>query len=144
MRTAENKETIRRIYAALEHGDRSVFGASVHPDYIWRFPGHCSLSKRFSGQEEVRSRLLKPLFALFATEYKAKAINLIAEGDTVVAEVRGDVQTKTGKRYNNEYCFLFRFRGDKIAEIVEYCDTDLEERVLGPYDDAVRQLAAAE
>ena len=144
MRTAENKETIRRIYAALEHGDRSVFGASVHPDYIWRFPGHCSWSKRFSGQEEVRSRLLKPLFALFATEYKAKAINLIADGDTVVAEVRGDVQTKTGKRYNNEYCFLFRFRGDKIAEIVEYCDTDLEERVLGPYDDAVRQLAAAE
>ena len=144
MRTAENKETIRRIYAALEHGDRSLFGASVHPDYIWRFPGHCSWSKRFSGQEEVRSRLLKPLFALFATEYKAKAINLIAEGDTVVAEVRGDVQTKTGKRYNNEYCFLFRFRGDKIAEIVEYCDTDLEERVLGPYDDAVRQLAAAE
>ncbi len=144
MRTAENKETIRRIYAALEHGDRSVFGASVHPDYIWRFPGHCSWSKRFSGQEEVRNRLLKPLFALFATEYKAKAINLIAEGDTVVAEVRGDVQTKTGKRYNNEYCFLFRFRGDKIAEIVEYCDTDLEERVLGPYDDAVRQLAAAE
>ena len=144
MRTAENKETIRRIYAALEHGDRSVFGASVHPDYIWRFPGHCSWSKRFSGQEEVRSRLLKPLFALFATEYKAKAINLIAEGDTVVAEVRGDVQTKTGKRYNNEYCFLFRFRGDKIAEIVEYCDTDLKERVLGPYDDAVRQLAAAE
>ena len=144
MRTAENKETIRRIYAALEHGDRSVFGASVHPDYIWRFPGHCSWSKRFSGQEEVRSRLLKPLFALFATEYKAKAINLIAEGDTVVAEVRGDVQTKTGKRYNNEYCFLFRFRGDKIAEIVEYCDTALEERVLGPYDDAVRQLAAAE
>jgi len=76
MRTAENKETIRRIYAALEHGDRSVFGASVHPDYIWRFPGHCSWSKRFSGQEEVRNRLLKPLFALFATEYKAKAINV--------------------------------------------------------------------
>ena len=144
MGTAENKETIKRIYAALEHGDRSVFGASVHPDYVWRFPGHCSWSKRFSGQEEVRSRLLKPLFALFATEYKAKVINLVAEGDTVVAEVRGDVQTKAGKRYNNEYCFLFKFRGDKIAEIVEYCDTDLEERVLGPYEDAVRQMEAAE
>jgi ketosteroid isomerase-like protein len=144
MGTAENKETIKRIYAALEHGDRSVFGASVHPDYVWRFPGHCSWSKRFSGQEEVRTRLLKPLFALFATEYRAKVINLVAEGDTVVAEVRGDVQTKAGKRYNNEYCFLFKFRGDKIAEIVEYCDTDLEERVLGPYEDAVRQMEAAE
>jgi ketosteroid isomerase-like protein len=144
MGTAENKETIKRIYAALEHGDRSVFGASVHRDYVWRFPGHCSWSKRFSGQEEVRNRLLKPLFALFATEYRAKVINLVAEGDTVVAEVRGDVETKAGKRYNNEYCFLFKFRGDKIAEIVEYCDTDLEERVLGRYEDAVRQMDAAE
>ena len=143
MGTAANKETIKRIYAALEHGDRSVFGASVHPDYVWRFPGHCSWSMRFSGQEEVRNRLLKPLFALFATQYTAKVINLVAEGDTVVAEVRGDVQTKTGKRYNNEYCFLFKFRGDKIAEIVEYCDTDLEERVLGRYEDAVRQMEAA-
>ena len=144
MGTAENKETIKRIYAALEHGDRSVFGASVHADYVWRFPGHCSWSKRFSGQEEVRNRLLKPLFALFATEYRARVINLVAEGDTVVAEVRGDVETKAGKRYNNEYCFLFKFRGDKIAEIVEYCDTDLEERVLGRYEDAVRQMDAAE
>jgi uncharacterized protein len=56
--------------------------------------------------------------------------------------VRGDVETRSGKRYNNEYCFVFRFRNGKIAEVVEYCDTDLEERVLGSYDDAVRQLAA--
>ena len=142
MGTIENKDTIRRIYAAMENGDRSVFGASVHPDYVWRFPGHCSWSKSFTGQEEVRAKLLKPLFALFATEYRARAINLIAEGDHVVAEVRGDVQTKSGKRYNNEYCFVFRFRDGKIAEIVEYGDTDLIERALGSYEDAVRQVAA--
>ena len=141
MGTIENKETIRRIYAALENGDRSVFGASVHPDYVWRLPGHSSWSKCFTGQEDVRQRLLKPLFALFATEYRARAINLVAEGDHVVAGVRGDVETKSGQRYNNEYSFLFRFRDGKIAEIVEYCDTDLEERVLGSYEDAVRQLA---
>ena len=115
---------------------------SVHPDYVWRFPGHSSWSKRFAGQEEVRDKLLKPLFALFATEYRAHAINLVAEGDYVVAEVRGDVQTKRGQRYNNEYCFVFKFRGDKIAEVVEYCDTDLEERVLGNYDDAVSGMMA--
>ena len=143
MGAIENKNTIQRIYQALQAGDRSIFSASVHPDYVWRFPGHCSWSKCFTGQEEVRTKLLKPLFALFATEYRAQAINLVAEGDYVVDEVRGDVQTKSGKRYNNEYCFVFRFRDDKIAEVVEYCDTDLEERVLGNYDDAVRQMAAS-
>src|SRR5438132_11330251 len=52
MGTIENKDTIRRIYQALQTGDRSVFSASVHPDYVWRFPGHCSWSKCFTGQEE--------------------------------------------------------------------------------------------
>jgi uncharacterized protein len=142
MGTVENKDTIRRIYAALENGDRSVFGASVQPDYVWRLAGQSSWSKRFAGQEDVRTNLLKPLFALFATEYRARAINLVAEGDQVVVEIRGDVQTHSGKRYNNEYCFVFRFRDGKIAEIVEYGDTDLLERALGSYDDAVRQVAA--
>jgi len=134
---------IRRIYEAMESGERSIFGAAVHPDYIWQIPGQCSWSKRFEGQEAIYSHLLRPLYALFATQYTARAINLVAEGDIVVAEVRGDVQTKRGARYNNEYCFIFRFRDGKIAEVTEYGDTDLEERVLGRYEDAVQALSEA-
>jgi uncharacterized protein len=142
MRASQNKETIRRIYEAMQAGDLSAFAGSVHPDYVWRLAGHSSWSKRFGGQDEVRQRLLKPLFGLFASQYRAHAVNIVAEGDCVVAEVRGDVQTKRGERYANEYCLVFRFRGDKIAELVEYCDTDLIERVLGSYEDAVRQAGA--
>jgi uncharacterized protein len=135
-----NKETVRRIYAALESGDLNAFGAAVHPDYVWRLTGYSSWSRRLEGQDAIRTRLLKPLFALFATQYRASAVNLVAEGDFVVAEVRGDVLTKRGERYDNEYCIVFRFRGNKIAEIVEYCDTDLIERVLGPYEDALKSI----
>lgn len=136
MSAAKNKEIVHRIFEALERGDRRIFSASVHPDYVWRLPGHCSWSRRFEGRESIRSDLLEPLFALFATTFTVRTINLIAEGDYVVAEARGDVRTKRGDRYNNEYCFVFRFRDGKIAEVVEYCDTDLEERVLGPYEAA--------
>jgi len=141
MSAAENKEIIRRIYEAMERGDRSVFGASVHPDYVWRLPGHASWSQQFEGQEAIRTQLLRPLFALFATAYRARVVNLVAEGDQVVAEVRGDVVTKRGERYDNAYCFVFRFRDGKIVEVVEYCDTDLEERVLGRYEDALAAVA---
>ena len=142
--TVQNKETVRRIYEALEKGDRSVFAESVHPDYVWRLSGHGSWSRRFEGRKNVQELLLRPLFALFATKYTARVINLLADGDYVVAEVRGDVQTIRGDRYDNEYCFVFRFEGDRIAEIVEYCDTDLIERVLGSYEDAVRALGAGD
>lgn len=137
MSTEQNKQTIARIYAALENGDLSVYGENLHDDYVWRAAGHSSWSKRFEGRETVQRDLMRPLFALFATRYTARVISLIGEGDTVVAEVQGDVVTKSGERYDNQYCFIFRFRDGKIAEIIEYADTALEERVLGRYEDVV-------
>lgn len=144
MSAERNKQVIERIYAAMAQGDRGVFAASVHPDYVWRFPGHCSWSRRFEGQEAIHRDLLRPLFALFATDYTARAINLVAERETVVAEVRGDVMLKSGERYDNHYCFIFHFRDGKIAEVVEYCDTDLEERVLGQYDTVLAAYRAGQ
>lgn len=138
-----HKQTITDIYDALATGDTSVFAKACHPDYVWRFPGHYSWAKRFEGQENIQRKLIAPLYALFATKYKSHAINIIGEGDSVVAEVRGDVMTKTGQRYNNEYCLIFKFKGSKIIEVVEYCDTDLIERVLGKYEDVVAQYHAA-
>ena len=143
MSVEHNKAVIREIYAALETGDRSVFGASVDPDYVWRFPSKASWSDRYEGQADVRSRLLAPLFNQFTSTYTARLINLLGEGDTIVAEIEGDAETKSGVRYNNQYCMLFHFRDGKIIEIVEYCDTDLEERALGPYDRAMEEYELA-
>jgi uncharacterized protein len=133
----ENKQVIRQIYAAMERGDTRVLGAHVHSDYVWRVAGQCSWSGVFEGRDAILRDLIRPLFGRFATTYKAKLNTIIGEGDFIVAEVEGDVLTKDGARYNNSYCFVFRFRGDKIAEVIEYGDTDLEERVLGPHKNAV-------
>lgn len=142
MSAESNKFTIEKIYEALETVDQSVFSASVHPDYIWKLPGQSSWCREFRGQTAIRDLLLRPLFRLFATTYTARLINCIAEGDQVVAEVRGDVLTHKGARYNNEYCFVFKFRTGKITSVTEYCDTDLEERVLGPYEAALAAASA--
>ena len=141
MSTATNKHTIERMYATMETGNRNVFGESVSPNYSWRLAGHSSWSRLFEGQEAVRRDLLRPLFARFANTYTAKLTSVIGEGDLVVAEVRGDVTTIDGQRYDNEYCFIFRFEDDLIVEIIEYCDLDLIERVLGSYENAVVAVA---
>jgi uncharacterized protein len=140
MSSFENKEVIRRIYAALERGDTNEFSASVHPDYVWRISGQCTWSRTFAGRETVLRDLVRPLFRRFAGRYKASLCSAIAEGDVVVAQVEGNVLTKEGQPYNNSYCFIFTFRDGKIAEMVEYGDTDLEERVLGPYQGAIAAL----
>lgn len=132
----KNKETVLRIYDALSRGDQSEFERAVHSHYVWHIAGRSTWSRSFFGREAIERDLLSPLFSLFASRYTAQASNIIAEGDYVVAEVRGDVKTKRVDRYDNSYCFIFRFEGDLIAEVTEYCDTDLIERVLGPFEDA--------
>jgi ketosteroid isomerase-like protein len=50
---------------------------------------------------------------------------LIAEDDYVVVECRGEVTTKSGKPYNNTYCYVCRISDGKLKELTEYMDTQL-------------------
>ena len=45
---------------------------------------------------------------------------------------RGEVITKTGKPYNNTYCFVIRMRDGKMVELTEYFDTELVTAALEP------------
>jgi hypothetical protein len=56
-------------------------------------------------------------------------IELIAEGDKVVARAQGTVKGLYGP-YNNTYCYVFTVRGGQIVEDIEYLDTLLIERAL--------------
>ena len=101
--------------------------------------GTTAWSGTWEGKEAVRKRLLDPLFAQFATPYRNRAIRVIAEGDHVVIESRGDVTTKDGRPYNNTYCNVLRLEGGKVRDLTEYCDTALIAEALKP----PRPVAAA-
>src|SRR5439155_27371291 len=94
--------------------------------------GDTAWSGTWSGLASVRADLLDPLFAQFATPYRADAVRLIAEGDHVVIESRGDVITKAGKPYRNTYCYVCRFAEGMVSELIEYCDTQLLTEALAP------------
>ncbi len=52
-----------------------------------------------------------------------RLISMVAEGDTVAAEVESYGKLNNGRVYNNDYHFLFKVRGDKISLSKEYLDT---------------------
>jgi uncharacterized protein len=49
-------------------------------------------------------------------------VNVVAEGDQVVLEVRNDGQLG-GEPYGMVYCFVIRVAGDRVVGIREYADT---------------------
>jgi uncharacterized protein len=72
-----------------------------------------------------------------------RLISLIGAGDTIVAEIESNLGTRSGVCYANQYRMPFHFRDGKIVEIVEYCDTDLEESARDRYGDALTEYVAS-
>jgi uncharacterized protein len=132
MSASENKKVMENVMDALARGDGRPFADAMAEDFAWTFPGGGIWSGTWKGKERVRTELLGPLFAQFEGLYTNRAIRLVAEGDIVVVECRGQVRTKGGHEYNNTYCYVCRFEGGKLKELTEYMDTALAERVLAP------------
>jgi uncharacterized protein len=125
-----NKACLQRVFAALAEGDGAPFRDVLADDVAWTLTGTTRWSRTYRGKRAVLDELLAPLFARFGDRYTAIATRLIAEDDLVVVEARGRVTTVDGRPYHNRYCYVCRFEGGKVVELVEYMDTALVDAVL--------------
>jgi len=133
MSAADNKKLVQQLYADAANRSGTTFVDNLADDACWIVTGQYSWSQHFRGREAIMNGLMGHFRSLFAERPRTIGYNFIADGDFVAVEARGDNVTKTGLRYDNQYCMVFRIENGKIREIKEYCDSTLVERVLGPF-----------
>jgi ketosteroid isomerase-like protein len=138
MSAQANKKLMQEIFAAAGNPDpavrdRSLFIASLADDVTWVVTGQYSWSRTFTGKESILNDLHGHVRSLLVDRARTIADRFIADGDIVVVEARGNNLTKTGVRYDNEYCLVFRLANGKIREVREYCDSVLTEKALGRF-----------
>lgn len=133
MSAEANKKLIQQVFSDSANRSGTTFIDHLADDATWVQTGQCSWSRTFTGKDEITNSLFGPLRSLLTDRPRTLAFNFIAEGEYVVVEARGDNVTKSGERYDNEYCFVWRVQNGKITQIKEYCDSALVERVLGRY-----------
>ncbi len=133
MSAEANKKLIQQVFADSANRSGTTFIDHLADDATWVQTGQCSWSRTFTGKDEITNSLFGPLRSLLTDRPRTLAFNFIAEGEYVVVEARGDNVTKSGERYDNEYCFVWRVQNGRITQIKEYCDSALVERVLGRY-----------
>ena len=133
MSAEANKKLIQQIFTDSANRSGMTFIDHLADDAVWVQTGQCSWSRNFTRKDEITNGLLGYLRTLLADRPRTLAFNFIAEGDTVVVEAKGDNVTKSGERYDNEYCMVWRVENGRIKQIKEYCDMALVERVLGPF-----------
>jgi uncharacterized protein len=142
MSAAANKSLVQQVYMDAANRSGTTFADNLADDASWIVTGQYSWSHQFRGREAILSGLMGHFRSLFAERPRTVGYNFIADGEFVVVEARGDNVTKTGLRYDNQYCMVFRIENGKIREVKEYCDSSLVERVLGPFPES-RKAAVA-
>ena len=141
MSAEANKKLVQQVFADSADRSGTTFADHLADDASWIVTGQYSWSHEFKGREAIQNGLMGHFRSFFAVRPRTVAFNFIADGDYVVVEARGDNVTKTGERYDNQYCMVYRIENGRIREIKEYCDSTLVERVLGPFP-RERKLAA--
>ena len=130
MSAATNKQLLQDIFAALARSDAKPFVDAMAEDYRWTMHGQNQWARTYDGKAAVVGDLF-PALRRKMDRVTTIAHRFIADGDHVAVEARGSNTTKSGARYDNSYCFVFRLAEGKLAELTEYMDTELVTAVLG-------------
>jgi uncharacterized protein len=131
MSSDKNKQIVQAFYDASNQGDMDRCLALMADDIIWNNIGSTRYSGTYAGKESLVANLLGQLFSQLKTGIASTLDNVIAEGDYVVVQLRGQAETVDGRQYNNTYCHVFRMSNGQITEMTEYCDTALVNIVFG-------------
>ena len=131
MNSEQRKQKIRDGFAALGAGDGAPLMSIFDDKVQWTIIGNTRFSGTYDGMEDVAARLLGPIGELVEGHLHITVDNLIGEGDYVVCQGRGESQTKAGGTYNNTYCWVYQWSGDKVVALTEYLDTEVLTESFG-------------
>jgi ketosteroid isomerase-like protein len=139
MTAAANKQLMQDLLAKAAAGDRRPYFEAVADDVTMVITGQYSWSQTFGGKEALLRDLYGYLASVLADGRRVIPLRFIADHDHVVVQAKGEMRTKAGQPYNNDYCLVYRLCEGRIVEIREYCDSALTEAVLGPFPPSLRR-----
>ena len=126
MSTEAHKQLVGEFFASFSRGDVRGALALLADDATWWIAGQPSTQPAAGAHDKPwLAGLFERMGAQLAGPMPMTVLSLVAEGDRVAAEVRGQGRLLDGRRYENEYHFAITVRAGRIAAVREYLDTQL-------------------
>ena len=123
-----NKQLARELVEAMNRADTQWFLDNYADDVLVWTMGNTLISGKYDKAQVAG--FADSIFDAFPNGIKFTIHGMVAEGDTVAIETESFGEHVSGKRYNNFYHMLVRFRDGKITLLKEYLDTELVTDVL--------------
>lgn len=121
MSTVAPRDLIAGFFADVDAGRAEQAFARLAPDVAYYLIAPVPWGGVFDRDGLTRAAM--SVFERLATPLRLSVDTLVAEGDRVVAEVRGHAPTKAGGTYANQYLFLYRVSDGVIVEAKEFLDS---------------------
>jgi uncharacterized protein len=125
------KAMLAHAYAESAKGNGRVLGDLLDESVVYVVQGQTPWSGVYRGKSAMLERCIAPVHRRLKRPARFWADRIIVDGDVAAVEGHGENETLEGKAYNNTYCWVLRFSGGKIVEMVEYMDSVLTSDVLG-------------
>lgn len=119
------KALVTAFYAAFNAGERKAYCDFLHPDFRAEISGQTEVSGGFLGPEAFAEMVFGRVRQVFPGGLTVSVLQLIAEGEQLASRVLVTGRTRGGRAYRNPACHVFRLRGGRILEMIEYFDTAL-------------------
>jgi ketosteroid isomerase-like protein len=113
---------VRDIFKSLETGDGSEFFGHVAGDVDWIVAGTHPLAGYYHSKADFAKVL--PLGTDLHVEHA------LVNGDWAVVGLHSLATAKNGLRFDNRYCWVCRFRHDKIVEVRAHLGAALVARLF--------------
>lgn len=126
------KRCTQTFMHAMSQGRVAPFFDAMADDVTWRWMGVEQWSRTFKGKQTVVDTLFGGESETLSPTSSVEVDRIHADGDFVVVEHSGRNELPDGRRYDNRYCWIFRFEQGLIQEVREYMDTQLVTETFGP------------
>ncbi len=124
MNLEQQKERALTFLKGLEKPDATGLPGFARGRFRIRDDGPAAGVAPIRGKEAFLKSTPPMLRAMFPNGLNIKLISVIAEGPHVAVQAESDTTAGNGKKYANRYHFYVLFKGDKIAQVREYNDTN--------------------
>jgi ketosteroid isomerase-like protein len=125
MSSEEQEQAVRAYYAASDASDGVAVGALLTDDVRWWVP-QTAAAQGLPRPVVGRQQLIDAFWGTVRYRPGTRSWTierLITGGDCVAAQATLTATMAAGAPYVNQYVYVFRFEGSKIAEVWEYLDT---------------------
>jgi ketosteroid isomerase-like protein len=113
-------ETLRSLLD-LNRGEEFI--SRLDDEATWAIPGNWPYISGLKDRGGIEKFVRVLLPAGFPHGVDAEIHRVHIADDTAIIEFIGRAKTSKDRDYENNYCFVFEFRGDRIYAIREYMDT---------------------